>query len=198
MRLLKQKIYGKTRSPPLPKQEEVEENSEGTPPNPEPVRTPKIQKKTIKKKDVSISKASQSSMKKESQPSSKNIVKNYGKAMCNFVCTDLSKPYRKEIFLEEKINYKNFKSFILTRKEMIESIESLRSLLLVDENDTKEVASFKRTYQYLCLVFLKYFAVNWVYHSKVTHKLAHVKARFKLMRRIKNPQYFTYLKDFLR
>jgi hypothetical protein len=198
MRILKNKINALMNKRPEELKIDIPE-PEDNPPLKEHEQVPKLKKKKIRKEQISISTEDGSKdPKSQSQPSSKNIVKNYGKAMCNFSCTDLSKPYRKEIFAEEKINFKRFKNFILTRKEMIESIESLRNLLLVDESDNSEIASFKRAYQKLCIIFLKYFAVNWVFHSKVTHKLAHIKARFKLMRRINNPQYFTYLKDFLR
>ena len=124
---------------------------------------------------------------------SKNIIKNYGKAMATFACSKLSKPYLERITDEGDIDEKGFVHFMATYKECTDSIGGLRSLLLVTEEDSNEVATFKRIFKSLCEIFLKYFAVNWIFGGKMMHKILHLNFRFKMLRRVRNPVYFTYL-----
>jgi len=125
---------------------------------------------------------------------SKNIVKNYGKALCAFAASDLSIPYLQDMKKEFSFEIHDFRSYIKDKKETINSIESLRRLLVESAGDSSEVKCYKKLFQKLSIIFLKFFAVNWIYHGKLTHKIAHLKFRFKMLRRIKNPEYFTYLK----
>lgn len=55
--------------------------------------------------------------------------------------------------------------------------------------------AYKTLFKETCIVFIKYFAVNWVFASKVSYKTEHIKFRFKLLRRVKNPKMFTYMKN---
>ncbi len=65
-----------------------------------------------------------------------------------------------------------------------------------ENRDSREMKAFKPMFQYVCEVFLKYFCVNWVFHSKVEDKVKHLKYRGKILRRIQNPELFTYLEEF--
>ena len=131
-----------------------------------------------------------------SNANSKNIVKNYGKAFCMFASSEISIPYFNSIL--NKRNYHNIKTnefmqFFKIQKEKVNNIESLRKLLIVETEDTQEMSEYKTVFQQLCVTFLKYFSVNWIYSGRLLHKDAHLKARFKMMRRVQNPEFFTYL-----
>ena len=128
---------------------------------------------------------------------SKNIVKNYGKALCSFASSNVATPYLENIV--EKNNYSrvkvvDFMASIKLKKEKVNSIESLRKLLVPEAGDKEEELTYKRIFQQISIIFLKYFAANWIYSGKLMHKNAHLKFRFKMLRRIQNPEFFTYLK----
>jgi len=135
--------------------------------------------------------------KPKSKPSesivSKNVIKNYGKAMAAFACSKLSKPYLEDLAKKEDIVSADFTHYVATYKECTDSIGGLRSLLLATENDSEEVCTYKRVFKALCEIFLKYFSVNWIFSGKMNHKMLHLTLRFKMLRRVRNPEYFTYL-----
>ena len=54
----------------------------------------------------------------------------------------------------------------------------------------------KRVFKAIGIIFIRDFTVNWVYNSKIADKLTHLKYRFKMLRRVQNPEFFTYLEDF--
>ncbi len=126
----------------------------------------------------------------------KNIVKNYGKAICNFAASKLAMPYLEPFIVKERLNFEKFSEYILDKKGSIESIESFRILFIVTSEDSEQEASYKRILKEMGIIFIKYFSVNWIYSSKITHKEAHLKFRFKMIRRISNPELFTYLRPF--
>jgi len=127
--------------------------------------------------------------------SSLNIIKNYSRAMTNFAVSDIARPYLNKILESKEVKVDDFLEFIEERKQSVNCIKKLREMLPSDEaGDTLE--DMKTVFQDICILFLKMFSVNWIFSSKVTDKLAHLNCRFKIMRRIKNPQHFTYLRSF--
>lgn len=144
--------------------------------------------------------ASKNNKKDESKPSSKNIVKNFGKAMCSFASSHLAIPYLERINCHSKddVDLEEFQSHIHSKRDLIDSIDSLRSLLLITKNDDEILIGFKKIFQEISVIFIKYFSVNWIFQGKMSHKQAHLRSRFKMLRRIKSPQHFTYFKDFSR
>jgi len=156
-------------------------------------------RKEPSKKDSKKSSQTVSKMKRDqSKPSSKNIVKNFGKAMCSFASSELSLPYLNRINVNWDVNLENFQEYIQKKRDLIDSIDSLRSLLLIMKNDDEVIVGYKKIFQEISIIFIKYFSVNWIFQGKMSHKQAHLKARFKMLRRIKSPQHFTYFKDFSR
>ena len=129
--------------------------------------------------------------------SNKNIVKNYSRAMVNFAVSGIAVSYLEKITrYEPSFNMEGFKKFMEEQREEITSIKRLRDILLICREDSAALTSFKRVFKALSLVFIKKFSVNWIYSSKIADKLIHVKYRFKMLRRVQNPEYFTYLEDF--
>jgi len=130
---------------------------------------------------------------------SKNIVKNYGKALCAFACSNIAVPYVENIISKENdknanVSVAGFVAFIKAKKESINSIESLRRMLITEGEEKEDVQMYKKVFQEVSIIFLKYFAVNWIFGGKLMHKNAHLKYRFKMLRRIQDPEHFTYLK----
>lgn len=126
----------------------------------------------------------------------KNIVKNYARAMINFALSEMSQTYLNKIIAEEGIDHKEFKEFLLTQKEIINSIKTLRDALLIPEGDRSKLSAFKRAFKAISEIFIKFFSVNWIFNSKINDKTLHLKYRFKILRRIRNPEHFTYLENF--
>jgi len=154
-----------------------------------PKRNKKANKKTAKKKN-----GGNNQSKKKKWTDSKNIIKNYGKAMCSFATSEVALPYLLPLCKQEQISPQRFVPWIQGKKENLDTIEGIRNCLLVYEGDTPEISSFKRVFQQISEIFLKYFAVNWIYSGKLTHRLIHLYFRFKMLRRVRNPEAFTYLK----
>ena len=142
--------------------------------------------------------------------SSKNIMKNYARALANFAVSNIATPYIRQMITnkscdgqqaKQSVEYQlaGFKAFVEKNKQKINCIKNLRGILLADAiKDTAEVMCFKELFQEISVVFMKFFSVNWLFSSKIGDKKAHLKYRMKLMRRVQNPKHFTYLEEFSR
>ena len=207
MRSLKKKIARALQAARLPtqalvKMEETDQTAsfcfikmEEEPYKPQAFLAPKIKSRPSKK----LSKASEKGPKKPKRQSNinKNIIKNYARAMLNFALSTISFPYLESLVKAEKIiDLEGFQGFLDEKKDEITSIRKLRELLLATEEDSEMVAAYKRVFKEICMIFIRDFSVNWIYHSKVSDKLTHVKYRFKILRRVQSPAYFTYLENF--
>jgi len=133
-------------------------------------------------------------LSKEYTKSTKTVVKNYGKAIASFAISQVAVPYLTPFLMREKIKASDFVEYVTKAKETIEGIDTFRALLLIKENDNDQVAAYKRVFQEIADVFINYFSVNWIYSGRMTNKKIHLKLRFKMLRRIRNPELFTYLK----
>jgi len=123
-----------------------------------------------------------------------NIMKNYCRALANFGLSPIAEPYMRAE--EESLSPEAFRAILEAKKKKVNCIKTLRSLLLQDGRESKEMKAFKSIFQKVCLAFLKFFCVNWIWNSKVADKMKHLKYRGKMLRRVQNPQFFTYLEDF--
>ncbi len=144
-------------------------------------------------------KDSKSSCKSEFSPrksSSENIIKNYGRAMTNFALSSLALPYLKTILPKSGSNLSAFLSFIKKKKKSANCIKKIREMLPSRVNQDGPNIAEKMVFQELCVIFLKFFSVNWLFNSKIDNKGAHLGYRFKILRRVRDPDHFTYLKDF--
>jgi len=130
----------------------------------------------------------------EASRATKNIVKNYGKAICTFAVSNAALPYLAQILEEQNLTLKDFTEYMNQMKDLIAGLHHFRSVLLIAENNSSELVAKKKAFIALGEAFIKYFSVNWIYNSRVFHKEAHLKFRFKMLRRIQNPELFTYLK----
>ena len=125
-----------------------------------------------------------------------NIMKNYCRGITNFALSDLAIKYLVPLLKKHQLDLEAFRVFIRAKKPKINCIKQLRGLLLVKKDDREEMAAMKDIFREITIIFLKYFSPNWIYNTRIADKYAHLKYRFKVLRRVKNPIYFTYLQGF--
>ena len=125
----------------------------------------------------------------------KNIALNYGKAIASFAISHLAIPYLNDHLERERIKMAEFIGFIKERKAMIRGIIGLRSLLLIEESDPRKIVAFKKVFQAISQIFIKYFSANWIMTGKLSDKMTYMKFRGNMLRRVQNPESFTYIKE---
>ena len=126
-----------------------------------------------------------------------NVMKNYGNAMVNFALTKMAEPYLLRSPLVKKMPLHMFRQMLASKRRKTNCIKSFRELLVIDESkDSEEIKISKGLFTEACRAFLKYFWVNWIYNSKLNDKSKYLKYRGRLLRRVENPELFTYLESF--
>jgi len=136
------------------------------------------------------------SINSQEHKASSNIMKNYCRGITNFASSFMAVPYLLPLLKKHQIDLETFRKFIQAKKSKINCIKQLRGMLLVMPNDKEQVAAMKEVFKEITIVFLKYFVPNWIYNTKIVGKYEHLKYRFKILRRVKEPHYFTYLQGF--
>jgi hypothetical protein len=126
--------------------------------------------------------------------STKNIVKNYGNAIIAFAMSKLAVPYLESCAKTLNFDLVEFQTFASSKKDTISGIDTFRALLIPTEKDSEKMKIYKVLFKRLAEVFVKYFSVNWIFHSRIKYKDAHLRFRNKMLRRIRDPEHFTYLK----
>jgi len=131
----------------------------------------------------------------------KNIVTNFGKAIVAFASSELALPYLITIIKKRSpqpdfLKIQDFLDFISNTKANVNSIDSFRALILEEKSDEEKIILCKSVFRMIAEIFIKYFSVNWIIHGRVTYKMMHLKFRYKMLRRIQNPSFFTYLKGY--
>lgn len=135
------------------------------------------------------------SSSRRNDSSMKNIALNFGKAIASFAMSPQAIPHLKDYLDQQNITLADFLNFIKGKKGTIGGICSFRSLLLVEEGDPARVVSYKKAFQFISEVFIKYHSVNWIMNGRVTHKSTYLKFRFSMLRRVQNPESFTFIKE---
>ena len=123
----------------------------------------------------------------------KNIDLNYIKAIINFVNSHIALPYLKASLQKENLKFTTFVNFMSQSKECaLNGIQAFRAMILDNESADESLIACKKILKQLSEVFIKYFSVNWIMHSKINSKEAYLKYRFQMLRKIQNPErYFT-------
>jgi hypothetical protein len=83
---------------------------------------------------------------------------------------------------------------VYEKKTGLTNISNFRNLLKEYPEDGEHENALKRVFKSIAEIFVKYFSTNWIFSGKVTYRDEHLKFRYKMLRRIKNPDLFTYLK----
>ena len=146
--------------------------------------------KSQKKTETGSRKSSES----EDGKATKNIAQNFGRAICTFAASSISIPYLLPILEEEKLSFCSFKQSIMATKKSINCLCDFREALMIHQTDSLEQQALKRAFRLIGEIFIKYFSVNWIYAGKMKYRKAYLKYRFKMLRRIRNPELFTYLR----
>ena len=148
-------------------------------------------------KTSSISTSGSPPVRKKEIQTNKNIVKNYARAMVNFALSEMANQYINKFAPMENIDLKEFKAFVLANKEDINSIKTLREMLMIsDDQEHTKIGALKRIFKSVSEIFVKFYSVNWIFNSKLGDKRLHLRYRFKILRREGNPEHFTYLENF--
>lgn len=67
-------------------------------------------------------------------------------------------------------------------------MDGLKNLLMVTATDSTKIAHFKILFKEIGIVFIKYFAINWIFGGRLRYKLPHVQYRYKMLRRVTHPE----------
>lgn len=133
---------------------------------------------------------------KPSAPRPGKMVRNYAQAICTFASSHLAVPYLETIIDRDypgKMEISSFQTSIKAKKKNTFTIAAFRDLLLVHPTDCEYEVIHKKLFAEIAEVFIKYFSVNWIFGSKVRQRDEHLKCRYKMLRRIRDPEHFTYL-----
>jgi len=149
----------------------------------------KISNKVIQKTSLSsyFSKKDVDSELKLMKLKYKNMYKNYGRAICTFILSQAAQNYLELTTAEYYMDLHSFLSFVREKKRSLDGIHELRALLLPALEDNNMVIIYKKAFKKMAEIFIKYFSVNWIYHSKLEYKLDYIKFRYKMLRKIMNP-----------
>jgi hypothetical protein len=124
----------------------------------------------------------------------KNVAKNYGRAICNFIASDLADPYLIQEVEKAPVDIKEFKYHINEKKNKLDGIDQFRDMLLIQPEDDQRTITYKKLFQKLSEIFIKFFSVNWICSGRLNYKMEYIKVRYKVLRRVRNPELFTYVR----
>jgi hypothetical protein len=148
----------------------------------------KVSTNSNSQKDPSLpSSVSQSRFNYQESLKLKNLCKNYTRAICTFILADAAIIYLELLVQELNISISEFRAYIKEKKDEVKGVNELRSLLIIQAKDSPKSCSYKKSFQRLAEIFVKYFSVNWIFSSKLEYRMDYLKARHRLLRRIKDP-----------
>ncbi len=128
--------------------------------------------------------------------SSDNIIKNYGREMTSFALSTMAETYLKEVTGKYGVKMSKFLRFVRAKENSANCIRKLREMPPIQSDMNRPDFRLRQVFQEISIIFLKFFCVNWLYNSKIDGKIIHLHYRFKILRRVKDPDNFTYLKEF--
>jgi len=139
-------------------------------------------------------KKSKNNTANEGKSYAKNVDLNFIKAIIAFANSHVAIPYLKVYVQQEGIKFSDFIMFIGQCKDCITNgVQIFRSLLIGASNSDPTNAACIRIFKAISEIFIKCFSVNWITNSRLTHKVAYLKYRFKMLKRIQNPEQFAYV-----
>lgn len=159
--------------------------------------SPRVKKVTKTKKiSKKASKAGKAKRKQKKgrrvSESLKNIVKNYGKNCATFALSELAHDDLLSILTKDQMS--GFKGWIKAKLPSITNMANFREMLMPLETEDYETALFKKAFQHVAEIFVRDYAYNWIFHSpRISDVKGHLFARFKMLRRIRDPKNFTYI-----
>ncbi|KAL4469670.1 hypothetical protein ABPG72_013435 [Tetrahymena utriculariae] len=162
-----------------------------------------ISKNQLRNKHTSISAISSSSLQNQTNHGSsskmsrkqinetKNIPKNYSKAIIGYIQKHPDDCAR---LLGPEYSYDEFDKFLMDKKEKLTAIKDLRSLWTTNCGDQTQQA-FNRVFRILSFKFFRENAVSYIYSSrKIKNTRALITYRFILQRALHDPESFSFMK----
>lgn len=119
----------------------------------------------------------------------KNIPKNYGKAILSFI---QKSPKSRKLAAEMGIQFADFMMQVRRMKKKVNSIEGLKKMWGADDLEHK----VRKCIRILSYQFMRKHCLRYIFHSKVRNYGTHIKYRQKLIEGIENPVAFNHIKDF--
>ncbi|CAD8147833.1 unnamed protein product [Paramecium octaurelia] len=117
----------------------------------------------------------------------KNITKNYSKAIISYIFNNPELVQK----IMSKHRYDDFINFLKNKKNQMTNIKQLRDLWV----DGGKNSEFNRVFRIISQQFLKSQAVSYVYNSRISNTQWHLKYRFNLLRALREPENFKFIKD---
>jgi len=123
------------------------------------------------------------------QPSAKRfqeVLKNMAQALVGFSLSELALPYLEMIQRKyrEDFHIDCYRDFLRIQSEYVNSLKNFKSLFLSKYAENEIEVVYKRVCRRIAVIFLKYFAVNWLFQSNLKNKQYYLKLRFKLLKLI--------------
>ncbi|CAD8101067.1 unnamed protein product [Paramecium sonneborni] len=150
----------------------------------------KIEKRIRKRISVQESSDSYKVQRKQKGPKvndTKNITKNFSKAIISYILNN-------EELIQKLITPDQFESFIAllkNKKNAMTNIKQLRDLWVENGKNPE----FNKMFRIISQYFLKNQAVPYVYNSRISNTAWHLKYRYNLLRALKEPENFKFIKD---
>ncbi|CAK74652.1 unnamed protein product (macronuclear) [Paramecium tetraurelia] len=117
----------------------------------------------------------------------KNITKNFSKAIISYI---MNNPDLLKSFFSNK-QYDDFLNLLKNKKNQMTNIKQLRDLWV----DGGKFSEFNKVFRIISQYFLKNQSVAYVYNSRISNTIWHLKYRQNLLRALKEPENFRFIKD---
>ncbi|CAD8082191.1 unnamed protein product [Paramecium sonneborni] len=119
----------------------------------------------------------------------KNITKNFSKAIISYITQN------KDIGLKllDAREFEDFLQILKEKKNKMTNIQQLRELWI--DSDEEKLKQFNKTFRIFSQYFLRQQSVAYIYNSRIMNTGWHLKYRYNLLRALREPQNFKYIKD---
>ncbi|CAK89797.1 unnamed protein product (macronuclear) [Paramecium tetraurelia] len=125
----------------------------------------------------------------QEQKDTKNIPKNYCKAIITFATKHQALCHQ---ILGDQLKVVKFLERITVYKKKLMNIRIFSGLLSQSEDPTEE--EFNQTFRILSRIFVKKYAINYIFNSKIVQHNWHLQYRQQIYKGIKNPKNFSHIK----
>jgi hypothetical protein len=116
----------------------------------------------------------------------KNIPKNYGKAIIIFI--EKNRDILEKVFVKNGDSYDKLLLRLPNLKKKINTISDLRNLW-EDQPESKSLRMVSNS-------FLRKHSLHYIYNSRIRTSLCHAKYKRRLQEAILNPKDFNHIKDY--
>lgn len=140
--------------------------------------------------------SSNHSSEKECKPNpTKGLCRNYGRAIASFALTPAALPYilQKDLITTTEL-WEGFRSFVRQVRRVVNGTDGLRAAVLRKQSDPGDIQIYKKSFQLLAEIFIKFYSISWITYSKrLSLRMLHLKYRLKILKLIQKPELYTSL-----